>query len=169
MKRPLHLVLPLLGALAPAPFVHAQSAPVNPQTPVGPVTPEQRARFADLTTVTPAVAGPAQVVVSLADAIRQGLVIPAANAIPLPTAVAAASTAVVREGQVARASVLSERQATLTRLRLAQSEADRQRLIENLRLQSGERMDDQREAARLVRDRLRQLRDDATLTRAGTK
>lgn len=164
MKRPLRPLL--LGALALSRLAHAQTVPSVPQATTPPPVPEQAARFADLYSASSAVAGPAQVVTSLADAIRQGLLTPASTTVPLPSAVASASTAVVREGQAARAEVLSERQAALTRLRFTQNEADRQRLIENLRLQSGERMDDQRESARLVRDRLRQLRDNAMLTRA---
>jgi hypothetical protein len=175
------LVRFLLGACALPLFATAQTTPAvpavpqTPQTPAGPAgsttspgTPATIARFSDLTKAAPAVAGPAQTVTSLADSIRLGiLTLPstATGANPLTSAVAQANTAIIRDGQAVRAEALSGRQRTLTRLRLAQTEAERQKLIADLRLQSGERLDDQRETARLVRDRLRQVRDDATLTR----
>jgi hypothetical protein len=156
-------------------FATAQTTPAVPavpQTPAVPTAPAgtasaaaQPPRFADLTKAAPAVAAPAQAVTSLADSLRQGIVNPAGTTTPLSVAVAQANTAIVRDGQALRAEALAGRQRTLTRLRLAQTEADRQKLIVDLRLQSGERLDDQRETARLVRDRLRQVRDDATLTR----
>lgn len=79
-------------------------------------------------------------------------------------AVAQASAAITQEGRVARADLLAERQAALTRLRLAQTAAERERLVADLRTQTGQRMDEQRETARLVRDRLRELRDSTALT-----
>lgn len=162
----------LLGACVLPLFATAQTTPAVPAVPQTPAVPSgptgsaaQPPRFADLTKAAPAVAAPAQAVTSLADSLRQGIVNPAGTTTPLNVAVAQANTAIVRDGQAVRAEALAGRQRTLTRLRLAQTEADRQKLIVDLRLQSGERLDDQREIARLVRDRLRQVRDDATLTR----
>ncbi len=172
MKAATRLVLPLLGALALPWLATAQTSPTAPQTPqtiTGPAgtagSPAQPPRFADFANATPAVAAPAQIVTSLAEAIRLGLVNPSSSTIPLPVAVAQANAAIVRDGQTARAEALASRQATLTRLRFAQTETERQKLVEDLRLQSGERLEEQRETARLVRDRLRQVRDNATLTR----
>lgn len=150
--------------------------PVTPVVTVPPATPTPAAppRFADLTgPATPAaVAGPAQTVTSLAEAIRLGLVTPANPSsssllptAPLTQAVTQASTAIVREGQAIRATSLAGRQSAVTRLRLAQTEAERLKLLADLRLQAGDRLDEQREVARLVRDRLRQVRDNATLNR----
>ena len=155
------------------PSTPGTGSPSIPQTPAPPATP---ARFANLTTVPSPVASTAAIVGNLADAIRLGIVtLPTTNpgassttptaASPLTTAVTQANTAIVREGQAVRSEALANRQATLTRLRLAQSESERQKLLEDLRLQSGERLEDQRETARLVRDRLRQVRDNAVLSR----
>lgn len=178
-------LVPLLGALSLPLLASAQTTPQTPQTPAGPagsstspgtvatVTP---ARFADLTTVPPPVASTAQIVGNLAEGIRLGIItLPTTNpgassttpapVSPLTTAVTQANTAIIREGQSVRANALASRQASLTRLRLAQSETERLKLLEDLRLQSGERLEDQREAARLVRDRLRQVRDNAVITR----
>lgn len=172
MKPIPRFLLPFLGALALPWFASAQTAPQTPQTPAGPAgttgSPAQPPRFADFANATPAVAGPAQIVTSLAEAIRLGLVGPASTTTPLPVAVAQANTAIVRDGQAVRAEALASRQATLTRLRLAQTETERQKLLEDLRIQSGERLEEQRETARLVRDRLRQVRDNAALTRPAT-
>jgi hypothetical protein len=173
MKSPTRRLGPfLLGACALPLFATAQTTPAvpsTPQTPTGPVgaagAAAQPTRFSDLTKAPPSVAAPAQAVTSLAESLRQGIVNPAGTTTPLSVAVAQANTAIIRDGQAVRADALAGRQRTLTRLRLAQTEADRQKLIVDLRLQSGERLDDQRETARLVRDRLRQVRDDATLTR----
>ncbi len=163
-------VLPLFATAQTTPAVPA--VPQTPQTPAGPAgsttspgTPATIARFSDLTKAAPAVAAPAQAVTSLAESLRQGILTPAGTTTPLGVAVAQANTAIIRDGQAVRAEALSVRQRSLTRLRLAQTEAERQKLIADLRLQSGERLEDQRETARLVRDRLRQVRDDATLTR----
>lgn len=82
----------------------------------------------------------------------------------LAGAVSTAAAAIVQDGRVARADVLAERQAALTRLRLAQTHQDRRRLVEELRTQVGQRMEEQRELARLVRDRLRELRDTTIIT-----
>lgn len=153
------LRLPSLLLALPA-LAAAQSAPPAPPAP----------RFADLSAASaPAtVAAPAQTVTAVADSVRQGIVYPTGTQPSLPAAVATAQAAIVREGQVARAGALANRQSGLLRLRLAQTEAERLKLIEDLRVQSGERLDGQRETARLVRDRIRQVRDNATLTRPPT-
>ncbi len=113
---------------------------------------------------------------SLDDAIRNGLVQPAAvgiastTALPpsieaVATAVTRANAAIVSDSRTTRTPVLTPREAALARLRQAQTDPERQRLIEELRTTSGQRLDAQREDARLVRDRLRQLRELTTLNR----
>ncbi len=113
---------------------------------------------------------------SLDDAIRNGLVQPAAvgiastTALPpsieaVATAVTRANAAIVSDSRTTRTHVLTPREAALARLRQAQTDPERQRLIEELRTTSGQRLDAQREDARLVRDRLRQLRELTTLNR----
>lgn len=82
----------------------------------------------------------------------------------LPGAITPATNPMVQEGRVAPANILSVRQAALTRLRLTHTQVGRQQLRESLRMQAGHRMEEQREVARLVRDRLRELRDTTFLT-----
>ena len=82
----------------------------------------------------------------------------------LATAVAGASQAIVQDARTVRSNLLAERQAAVDRLRLAQSAPERQRLVDELRTRTGQRLDEQRETARLVRDRLRELRDVTALT-----
>lgn len=131
-------------------------------------TPQAGGRFTDFSDASANV----RVAVDQAQTIAKGgLATGISNAaIPSPSlaqAVAQASSVIVQDGRIARANVLAERQSTLLRLRLAQSQPERQRLIDDLRSQAGQRMDEQRETARLVRDRLRELRDSTSLTRPG--
>lgn len=104
---------------------------------------------------------------ALADSVRRGEPSAAVTPEALSVAVSRAGAAIVQEGRMARSALLAERQAALTRLRLAQTDEERQRIVEELRLQAGRRMDEQREAARLVRDRLRELRASTALTSPG--
>jgi hypothetical protein len=160
------LRLALLGsALVTAAAAQTAGSPSTPATVVGPPTDEQRARFADFTKAPPAVQAPVAQAQDVATILRSGVATASPGDPTLARAVATAGVAIVQEGRVARTEVLAERQATLTRLRLAQTETERTRLIEDLRAQTGRRLEEQRETARLVRDRLRQLRDNTTLNR----
>ena len=118
-------------------------------------------------------------VTSLEEAIRLGIVTPATvttsatlatSTLPPsveahPVAVTRASNAILAESRATRAPVLTPREAAITRLRQAQTEQERQRLVEELRVNSSQRLEAQREDARLVRDRVRQLRDLTTINR----
>lgn len=173
MNSPSRLIFSLLGVCALAPLGRGQTtpardaspAPAAPTPPRAPAGTTATTRFNSFdgasTTVLTAVAN-AQ---AIAAEIRNG---PAAASVPssnLAHAVAQASAAIVQDGRVARSNILAERQASLTRLRLAQTEAERSRLVTELRGQLGQRMEEQREVARLVRDRLRELRATTTIVR----
>lgn len=169
MNPKLRLILVLISALAGSALVRAQTNPPPPQvTPTTPSTPvaspvTQSTAFA---AASAAVTATVQQATSIADGIRQGVITSTVPAhAELATAVTTANNAIVAEDKTTRSTALSQRQATLIRLRTAASEAERQHLIEDLRVQSGQRLEEQREAARLVRDRLRVLRDLTTTTR----
>jgi hypothetical protein len=167
----------------PAPGTPTTGTPTTGTTP--PATAPVRAQpFASFDHASPAVrdavaaaTASAQLAApSLTDAIRNGVFQPAgigtASTQTLPPSVEAVSSAVTRanaaivgESRSTRAPVLTPRAAALARLRQTQSEPERLRLIEELRTASGQRLDAQREDARLVRDRLRQLRELTTLNR----
>ena len=102
---------------------------------------------------------------AIATAIRTG-VTPAATG-DLARAVKQATTAIVQDSRTIRVNLLDERRAALVRLRAAQTETERLRIVEQMRTQAGQRMEEQRELARLVRDRLRELRETTALTPPG--
>lgn len=134
-------------------------------TPVtSPTTPTVSAgRFTELQSASPTVQTAVANAQAAAQIARQNPIMLASPDPGVARAVAVAGAAIAQEGRMARSEVLAERQAALTRLRLAQTEAERTRLIEDLRTQSGRRLEEQRESARLVRDRLRELRDTTML------
>lgn len=161
-----HVRLAAQTAAAPRPAAGATATPVaaaSATTPTPSTPTVSEVRFTDLQTASSTV----QIAVANAQAVAEAVrTNPITLATPDPIvarAVAQAGAAIVQEGRVARSDVLAERQAALTRLRLAQTEAERTRLIEDLRTQSGRRLEEQRESARLVRDRLRELRDTTML------
>jgi hypothetical protein len=176
MKTSLRLALPAVTLLTLAQIARAQTTtptePSRPQTPSGPAGSSTSVvvppTFRD---ASPAVQTSVVNAITEADAARAaniGLASPTPRPPPLTTAVTVANNAIVAESVTTRSAALTQRQATLTRLRLAASEVERQRLIDDLRVQSGQRLEEQREAARLVRDRLRTLRDLTTVTRPPT-
>jgi hypothetical protein len=112
----------------------------------------------------PAVVTAVQNAQAIANTIRTGVGVSTTQP-NLARAVSQASAAIVQDGRNTRADLLAERQAALARLRAAQTAQERERLIGELRTAAGQRMDEQREVARLVRDRLRELRDTTSLTR----
>jgi hypothetical protein len=112
----------------------------------------------------PAVVTAVQNAQAIANTIRTGVGVSTTQP-NLARAVSQASAAIVQDGRATRADLLAERQAALARLRAAQTAQERERLIGELRTAAGQRMDEQREVARLVRDRLRELRDITSLTR----
>ncbi len=124
-------------------------------------------RFTSFDNASPAVVDAVAKAAALAATVRNGNPSTSTLPVPLADAVAQASAAIVQEGRVVRSTVLADRQAALTRLRLAQTEAERQRIVQQLRDLSGQRLEEQREASRLVRDRLRELRVLTTLTPPG--
>lgn len=132
------------------------AAPKSTEPSTTPAQAEQR--FGSFENASPAVVDAVAAARAVADTLRKGDPAGLATASTLTEAVSRANAAIVQEGRQARSSILSERQAALMRLRLAQTEAERLRIVEELRLQAGRRMEEQREAARLVRDRLRELR-----------
>lgn len=165
-----------LLALLPI-FLRAQVAPASP-------APQRDRPFTSFDTASPAVreavstatASATAAATSLDEAIRLGVVQPAGigtastPALPpsvtaLPATVARANTAIVAESRTTRAPELTRREAALARLRQATTDEERQRIIQELRATSSQRLEAQREDARLVRDRLRQLRDVTTLNR----
>jgi hypothetical protein len=173
-------------AVSPAQTVPpAPPATVFPPPSVAPQLPATRDRpFATFDTasqsvreaVTAASATAATAVASLDEAIRLGIVQPAGAAtvagpaLPptveaLPAAVARANAAIVTESRTTRAPALAPREDAVQRLRQATTEAERQKIIDELRTGSGQRLEAQREDARTVRDRLRQLRELTTLNR----
>jgi hypothetical protein len=139
-----------------------QSSP--PTAAPAPTTPTTEAtRFSTFEGASPAVLDAVRHAQAVATIARAGL--STATTDPgIARAVAQAGAAIVQEGRVARSDLLAQRQAALTRLRLASSTPEREKLVSDLRTQTGQRMDDQREAARLVRDRLRELRDTTSVT-----
>lgn len=189
------LALVLLGAFALPLLGHAQSTAPLPPTNTSPTTQPPTANTSNppsstapritattalqtasqpVQTAVSAVASQAAVVVgSIDDAIRLGIATPArpigspapASVSALATAATNANNAIVAEDRQTRAETLDRRESSVARLRAAQTDADRRRVIEELRERSGERLDEQRESARLVRDRLRALRDIATTIR----
>lgn len=172
MKPTVRSTLGLIGACTLAPLAAAQTAPAPervaaPVPAAAPVPPETVAvgRFTTFEGASQTVIDAVRNAQSAADAAKANL--STSTAIPpnVSRAVAQASTAIVQEGRAARADLLAERSAALARLRAAQSTTDRERIISDLRTQTGQRMEEQREAARLVRDRLRELRDTTSLTK----
>lgn len=173
--------LGLLGACTLAPFLAAQTtstAPKNDAPAPSPATAAaaattattsapttQATRFTTFEGASPAVLDAVHNAQAVANTARTSIG-PAMTGgeTAVARAVGAASGAIVQESRTARADVLAERQAALTRLRLAQSAPERERLVTELRTQTGQRMEEQRETARLVRDRLRELRDSTALT-----
>jgi len=174
MKTNLRFALALFLPLAVSGTVRAQDAPppdreaaASPAAPTTTTPPKRAAdtpRFSSFENASPAVVTAVTQAQAVAESIRDGVSIATATPV-LARAVAQAGAAIVQEGRVARTDVLAERQAALTRLRLAQTEQERRRLIDELRARSGQRMEEQREVARLVRDRLRELRDTTALTK----
>ena len=173
MKTNLRLALAVFVPLALSGNLRAQEAPPPArETAASPVPPEtappkpaaDTPRFSSFDDASPAVVSAVAQAQAVAESIRDGTTIATATPV-LARAVAQAGAAIVQDGRVARTDVLAERQAALTRLRLAQTEQERRRLIDELRARSGQRMEEQREVARLVRDRLRELRDTTTLTK----
>lgn len=162
----------------------AQTTP-PPTVSTTPTTTSLRERpFATFDTASPAVrdavaaatATAQTAAASLDEAIRLGIVQPAgiatsstpvlpSSVAALPTAVQRAQAAIVAESRDTRSAALARREDALARLRRATTDAERQRIIEELRTLSSQRLDAQREDARLVRDRLRQLREFTTLNR----
>jgi hypothetical protein len=178
MKTSLRLALPAVTLLTLAQIVCAQTTPPTtepgrPQTPVGPVGSDTSVAipptFRD---ASPAVQTSVVNAIGTADAVRAASIGVATTPVPRPTtlttAVTTANNAIVAESATTRATALTQRQASLARLRVAASEAERQRLVDDLRVQSGQRLEEQREAARLVRDRIRVLRDLTTVNRPAT-
>lgn len=170
MKPTVRSTLGLLGACTLAPLAAAQTAPARAAAPsptAAPVPTEtvEAGRFTTFEGASQTVLDAVRNAQQAADAAKANLA--AATTIPpqVSRAVAQASTAIVQEGRTARADLLAERAAAIARLRAAQGPADRERIISELRTQTGQRMDEQREAARLVRDRLRELRDTTSLTK----
>lgn len=173
MKTNLRFALALFVPLALSGTGRTQDAPppdretaASPAPPAA--TPPKRAantpRFSSFDSASPAVVTSVAQAQAVAKSIRDGVGVATETPV-LARAVAQAGAAIVQDGRVARTDVLAERQAALTRLRLAQTEQERRRLIDELRARSGQRMEEQREVARLVRDRLRELRDTTTLTK----
>lgn len=168
MNSKFRLALSFLGAGVMALPGRSESVPSRqaPATPApAAATPTEASRFSSFDGASSAVLSAVANAQAIATQIRNG---PVASSIPqagLAQAVAQASAAIVQDGRIARSNLLAERQAALTRLRLAATEADRLRLISELRGQLGQRMEEQREVARLVRDRLRELRATTTITR----
>jgi hypothetical protein len=173
----LRLLSGLLALVGLAPRLAAQDATpaVPPATPPGatppaatnPTRPAVAAtpRFTTFDLASPAVQTAVQNAQQAAASARQSIGPAVANSeTGVARAVSQASAAIVQEGRVARAELLAERQAALVRLRLAQSAAERVRLVSDLRARTGLRLEEQRETARLVRDRLRELRDTTALT-----
>ncbi len=157
--------LGLLGACTLAPLAAGQTAPTPaPAQAAAPETVEA-GRFTNFEGASPAVIDAVRQAQVAAETARASL--STANAIPpnVSRAVAQASTAIVQEGRTARADLLAERAAAIARLRATQGTAERERIVSELRTQTGLRMDEQRETARLVRDRLRELRDTTSLTK----
>jgi hypothetical protein len=190
MKRRTALSVFLLGTILVPVSVVAQSAPPSPTSTPTPVTTTSAVRAQPFTSfdsaspavrdaVTTATASRQTAVASLEEAIRLGIVTPATIATSAtsvmstlppsveahPAAVTRASNAILAESRATRATVLTPREAAITRLRQAQTEQERQRLVEELRVSSSQRLEAQREDARLVRDRIRQLRDLTTINR----
>lgn len=174
---PLRLLSGVLAVVGLAPRLAAQNAapsapPVAPPaaTPPagdGPSRPAVAAtpRFTTFDQASPAVQTAVQQAQQAAANARQTIGPAVANTeTTVARAVSQASAAIVQEGRIARADLLAERQAALVRLRLAQSPAERARLVSDLRARTGLRLEEQRETARLVRDRLRELRDSTALT-----
>jgi hypothetical protein len=147
------------AAPTPAPTATTQST-TSPATPAPTTVAVSSAFESAPASVTVPVAN-AQ---ALAGTIRAGLGVSTTEP-ALARAVSQATTAIVQDGRAVRANLLAERQAALARLRAAQTQPERERLIGELRSAAGQRMDEQREVARLVRDRLRELRDTTSLTR----
>ncbi|MES2695584.1 MAG: hypothetical protein V4773_19060 [Verrucomicrobiota bacterium] len=189
MKTIVRSTLGLLGVCALAPFSSAQSAqstqstperadaaatatPTEPATPVPPAPPAPpptaaAGRFTTFDGASPTVLDAVRNAQGVATSIRSGLATASPDDPALTRAVSQASAAIVQEGRAARTDLLAGRQSALTRLRAAQTATERERLISDLRTQTGQRLDEQREAARLVRDRLRELRDTTAITRPG--
>lgn len=170
MKPTVRSTLGLLGACTLAPLAAAQTAPARAAAPApdaAPVPTEtvEAGRFTNFEGASQAVIDAVRNAQAAADTAKANL--STSTAIPpnVSRAVAQASTAIVQEGRTARADLLAERAAAIARLRATQGTADRERIISELRTQTGQRMDEQREAARLVRDRLRELRDTTSLTK----
>lgn len=156
----------LLALVGLAPRLAAQPGP--PAAGNGPSRPPVAAdtpRFTTFDNASPAVRDAVQNAQQAAANARNSIAPASTNPeAGVARAVSQASAAIVQEGRVARAELLAERQAALVRLRLAQSAAERARLVTELRSRTGQRMEEQRETARLVRDRLRELRDTTALT-----
>lgn len=170
MKPTVRSTLGLLGACTLAPLAAAQTAPARAAAPApaaAPVPTEtvEAGRFTTFEGASQAVIDAVRNAQGAADAAKANLATSTAIPANVSRAVAQASTAIVQEGRTARADLLAERAAAIARLRAAQSTTDRERIISELRTQTGQRMDEQREAARLVRDRLRELRDTTSLTK----
>ncbi|MGH7944272.1 MAG: hypothetical protein ACREH8_18665 [Opitutaceae bacterium] len=64
----------------------------------------------------------------------------------------------IKTAEAQRAAVLTEREIALARLRQAAIEQERLRIIEDMRTHARQRMEQQREIARQVRDDFRQVR-----------
>lgn len=161
-------------AAAPAPLT-TSSAPTSAQRDQ-PFTSFDTASPTVREAVTSATTAAATASASLDEALRLGVVRPATLAtsstpqLPpsvqaLPGVVTRAHNAILAESRATRAAALTPRESAITRLRQAQTDAERQRLIEELRVSSTQRLEAQREDARLVRDRIRQLRDQTTINR----
>ncbi|HEY1111301.1 MAG TPA: hypothetical protein VGE76_21785 [Opitutaceae bacterium] len=172
MKPTVRSTLGLLGACTLAPLAAAQTAPAPeraaaPTPTAAPVASEtlSAGRFSNFDGASQAVIDAVRNAQSAADAAKANLTTSTAIPPNVSRAVAQASTAIVQEGRTARADLLAERAAAIARLRATQGPAERERIISELRTQTGQRMDEQREAARLVRDRLRELRDTTSLTK----
>lgn len=185
MKRPAPNCAPLSRALLltlALPF--SALAQTTPSATTATTTSFRERPFATFDTASPAVRDAVATATttaqtaatSLDEAIRLGIVQPAGTAttagpiLPpsveaLPAAVQRANAAIVAESRATRSAELARREAALARLRQATTDAERQRIIEELRTSSSQRLDAQREDARLVRDRLRQLRELTTLNR----
>ncbi len=154
----------ILGGLTARPAAQPASSPPGPAGP-HPPTAADSPRFADLDQASPAVRDAVRQAQQAAASART-VIGPATTSgeAGVARAVAQASAAIVQESRIARTDLLAERQAALVRLRLAQSASERARLVTELRTRTGQRLEEQRETARLVRDRLRELRDTTALT-----
>lgn len=172
MKTIVRSTLGLLGACTLAPFAVAQSspAPERAAAPAPAAAPKpsetiEAGRFSNFEGASQVVIDAVRNAQGAADAAKANLSTSTATPPNVSRAVSQASAAIVQEGRTTRADLLAERSAAIARLRAAQSTTERERIISELRTQTGQRMDEQREAARLVRDRLRELRDTTSLTK----